>query len=195
MSTDMEVVSVLQYLDNKSVLVIGAAGFCGEILRVAPNVKKLYLLLRASDGKSVTQRFNDEILGKVVKEKYSPKLHHLITEKLTIVQGDICLDDLGLQNSDLTHEMVQELDAIVNLSETTKFDERYDVALGINTFGALNVLNFAKRCAKVKVFVHVSTDTDNEKKLVQEKLDQLRAAEAPPKTITQAMEDLGLARF
>jgi len=32
-----------------------------KILRVAPNVKKLYLLLRASKGKSATQRFNDEV--------------------------------------------------------------------------------------------------------------------------------------
>jgi fatty acyl-CoA reductase len=60
----MEVVSVLKYLDNKSILVVGAAGFLAnifveKILRVAPNVKKLYLLLRASKGKSATQRFND----------------------------------------------------------------------------------------------------------------------------------------
>ncbi|VVB10469.1 unnamed protein product [Arabis nemorensis] len=232
MSTDMEVVSVLQYLDNKSILVIGAAGFLAnifleKILRVAPNVKKLYLLLRASDGKSASQRFNDEILGKdlykVVKEKYGLNLNHLISEKLTIVNGDICLEDLGLQDSDLTHEMVRELDAIVNLAATTKFDERYDVALGINTLGALNVLNFTKRCAKVKILVHVSTayvcgeksglimetqyrmgetlngttgllDIDNEKKLVQEKLDHLRAAETPPETITQSMKDLGRTR-
>lgn len=38
-------------------------------------------------------------------------------------------------------------------------------------------------------------DIDHEKKLVQEKLDQLRAAETPPETITQAMKDLGLTRF
>lgn len=36
-------------------------------------------------------------------------------------------------------------------------NHRYDVALGINTLGAAYALNFAKRCAKVKVFVHVST--------------------------------------
>ncbi|KFK30008.1 hypothetical protein AALP_AA7G205800 [Arabis alpina] len=231
MSTDMEVVSVLEYLDNNSILVIGAAGFLAnifleKILRVAPNVKKLYLLLRGSDGKSASQRFSDEILGKdlykVVKEKYGPKLHHLLTEKVTIVKGDICLEDLGLQDSDLIHEMVQELDAIVNLAATTKFDERYDVALGINTIGALNVLNFAKKCTKVKILVHVSTayvcgeksgliletpyrmgetlngttglDINHEKKLVLEKLDQLRAAETPPETITQVMKDLGRTR-
>ncbi|KAL9289041.1 Fatty acyl-CoA reductase 3 [Arabidopsis thaliana] len=231
MSTEMEVVSVLKYLDNKSILVVGAAGFLAnifveKILRVAPNVKKLYLLLRASKGKSATQRFNDEILKKdlfkVLKEKYGPNLNQLTSEKITIVDGDICLEDLGLQDFDLAHEMIHQVDAIVNLAATTKFDERYDVALGINTVGALNVLNFAKRCAKVKILVHVSTayvcgeksglimetpyrmgetlngttglDINYEKKLVHEKLDQLRVIGAAPETITETMKDLGLRR-
>ncbi|KAJ0247305.1 Fatty acyl-CoA reductase 3 [Hirschfeldia incana] len=230
MSTEMEAVSVLQYLDNKSILVIGAAGFLAnifveKILRVAPNVKKLYLLLRASNEKSATQRFNDEILGKdlykVVKEKYGPNLTELISEKITVVNGDICLADLGIQDS-LAHEMIHQVDAIVNLAATTKFDERYDVALGINTLGPLNILDFAKKCENVKIFVHVSTayvcgeksgliletpycmgetlngttslDINHEKKLVQDKLDQLLVIKAPPETITQAMKDMGLAR-
>ncbi|CAH2076972.1 unnamed protein product [Thlaspi arvense] len=227
----MEVVSVLQYLDNKSILVIGAAGFLAnifveKILRVAPNVKKLYLLLRASNEKSASQRFNDENLGKdlyrVVKEKYGPNLKQFISEKVTVVNGDACLEDLGLHDSDLALEMIHQVDAIVNLAAITKFDERYDVAFGINTLGALNVLNFAKRCAKVKIFVHVSTayvcgeksglimetpyrmgetlngttglDINYEKKLVQEKLDQLQATGASPETIKQSMKDLGLTR-
>ncbi|KAG2243737.1 hypothetical protein Bca52824_094419 [Brassica carinata] len=231
MSTEMEVVSVLQYLDNKSILVTGAAGFLAKIfvekiLRVAPNLKKLYLLLRASNEKSATQRFKDEILGKdlykVLKEKYGPNFNQLISEKVTVVNGDICLEDLGLQDSDLEHEMIHQVDAVVNLAATTKFDERYDVALGINTLGALNVLDFANRCAKVKIFVQVSTayvcgeksglimetpyrmgetlngttglDIIHEKKLVEEKLDQLRVTEASPETITQTMKDMGLTR-
>ncbi|EOA12276.1 hypothetical protein CARUB_v10007996mg [Capsella rubella] len=232
MSTEKEVVSVLQYLDNKTILVIGAAGFLGKIfvekiLRVAPKVRKVYLLLRASGEKTATERFNDEILGKdlfkVVKEKYGSNLNDIL-EKVTIVNGDICLDDMGLNklDSELEHEMVQQLDAIVNLAATTNFDERYDVALGINTLGAANALNFSKRCAKVKVFVHVSTayvcgekpglitetpyrmgetlngaiglDINQEKKLVKEKLSQLQATGASPETITQAMKDFGHTR-
>ena len=34
---------------------------------------------------------------------------------------------------------------------------RYDIALGINTFGALQVLSFAKKCIKLTVPFHVST--------------------------------------
>lgn len=34
---------------------------------------------------------------------------------------------------------------------------RYDVALGLNTFGVKHVLNLAKSCINLKVLVHVST--------------------------------------
>lgn len=34
---------------------------------------------------------------------------------------------------------------------------RYDVALAINTYGAKYVLDFAKKCINIKLFLHVST--------------------------------------
>lgn len=34
---------------------------------------------------------------------------------------------------------------------------RYDVAMDINTLGARNLMSFAKRCKKVKLFLQVST--------------------------------------
>jgi fatty acyl-CoA reductase len=34
---------------------------------------------------------------------------------------------------------------------------RYDVALAVNTFGVVNVLDFAKKCLKLEMVVHVST--------------------------------------
>jgi hypothetical protein len=37
------------------------AVFVEKVLRVQPNVKKLYLLLRAPDAKSATQRFHNEV--------------------------------------------------------------------------------------------------------------------------------------
>jgi fatty acyl-CoA reductase len=63
----MELCSVLRFLDNRSILVTGATGFLAKIftekiLRAQPHVKKLYLLLRASDNKSAMQRFNTELL-------------------------------------------------------------------------------------------------------------------------------------
>lgn len=226
----MEITTV-KFLENKTILVTGATGFLAKIfvekmLRVQPNVKKLYLLLRAADSKSATQRFNNEIMGKdlfrVVKEKWGANLNSLLSEKVTPVAGDISLEDLGVNDTKLKEEMWKEIDIIVNLAATTNFDERYDIALGINTLGPKHVLKFAKKCAKIMVFVHVSTayvcgereglllekpfymgetlngtsrlDIDAEFKIMEEKLNELRSNGATEEAITSAMKDLGIER-
>ncbi|XP_062083102.1 fatty acyl-CoA reductase 3-like [Humulus lupulus] len=162
----MELESVLKFLENKTILVTGATGFLAKIfvekiLRVQPNVKKLYLLLRASDAKSATQRLNNEIINKdlfkVLKEKMGGNFNTFVREKICVMAGDITLEDLGVEDLNLREEMFSQLDAIVNLAATTNFDERYDVSLNLNTMGAKHVLNFAKQCTKLKVLVHVST--------------------------------------
>lgn len=227
----MELGSVLQFLENKSILVTGATGFLAKIfvektLRIQPNVKKLYLLLRAADSKAAMQRFNNEVIVKdlfrVLKEKWGIQLNSIISEKITLIAGDITHEDLGMKDSNLREEMCNELDVIINLAATTNFDERYDIALGLNTFGAKNVLNFAKKCVKLKILVHVSTayvsgersglilensykmgetlngasglDIDVEKTVVAQELNELQAEGASEQAITLAMKELGIKR-
>ncbi|KAB1227266.1 Fatty acyl-CoA reductase 3 [Morella rubra] len=227
----MELGSIVQLLENKAILVTGATGFLAKIfvekvLRVQPNVKKLYLLLRAADAKSATHRLHNEILGKelfrVLKEKWGPNFSASISQKVTVLPGDLCQEDLGLKDSMLREEMRNQVDFVINLAATTNFDERYDVALDLNTLGAKHVLSFAKQCVKLKAFVHVSTayvsgekgglllenpyrmgetlngtlglDVDAEKRLIEEKLTEFRAQGATEEEITLGMKDLGLER-
>ncbi|MFS8011593.1 putative alcohol-forming fatty acyl-CoA reductase [Helianthus anomalus] len=135
--------------------------FVEKILRVQPNVKKLYLLVRASDTKSALQRFNKEAVAKdlfnVLKEKHGANLQSFLSEKVTPVAGDITYENLGVKEPSLIEEMWGNIDVVVNVAATTNFDERYDSALALNTFGAKNVLNFASKCAKIKLLLHVST--------------------------------------
>ncbi|KAL0390638.1 UNVERIFIED_CONTAM: Alcohol-forming fatty acyl-CoA reductase [Sesamum calycinum] len=191
--------SILQFLENRSILVTGATGFLAKIfvekiLRVQPNVRKLYLLLRAPDAKTAMLRFNTEVMGKdlfrVVKEKYGGNLNSLISEKVKVVAGDITCENLGVKDTVLLQEMWKEVDVVVNLAANTNFDERYDVSLAINTLGAKHVLNFSKKCDKLKVHVHVST----EKRLVDDTLKQLKAENCSEEFIKSAMKDLGIQR-
>ncbi|CAK7329345.1 unnamed protein product [Dovyalis caffra] len=227
----MELGSILEFLENKTILVTGATGylakiFVEKILRVQPNVKKFYLILRAADDKSARERLRDEVIAKdlfkVLREKHGASLHSFISEKVTPVPGDVSFEDLGVKDSSQNDEMCREVDVVLNFAATTNFDERYDVALGINTLGALNVLNFAKKCVKIKMLVHVSTayvcgeeagllpeqpcrmgvakkandkiDVNFEKKLVQETLNELKLKDVPDREITSAMKDFGLER-
>ncbi|XP_065865472.1 alcohol-forming fatty acyl-CoA reductase-like [Euphorbia lathyris] len=227
----MEFGSIIEFFENKSILITGATGylakiFVEKILRVQPNVKKFYLLLRASDAKSARERLQEEIIGKELfkklKEKYGEKLNSIVSEKMSPIPGDISYEHLGIEDSKLRDELWKQVDFVVNFAATTNFDERYDVALGTNTLGALNVLNFAKKCHKIQMLIHVSTayvcgedkgiilekpfsmgeakkGTDKivievEKKMLEEKLDQLISQNASEKSIATSLKDFGLQR-
>ncbi|KAK9266180.1 hypothetical protein L1049_027245 [Liquidambar formosana] len=188
-----------------------------------PNVNKIFLLVRAADTKAATERFHNEVLGKelfrVVREKWGSNLNSLISEKVLAIPGDISCDNLGVKDPNLREEMWREIDVILNSAATTKFDERYDAALGINTLGARHVVTFAKKCVKLKMLLHVSTDfykyrlilenpffmgetlnetsgldIEGEVKLMGERLSKLRTEGATEDAITSAMKDLGINR-
>lgn len=229
----MELGSIIDFLENKVILITGATGFLAKIfvekiLRVQPNVKKLYLLVRASDAKSALQRFNNEAVAKelfkVLKEKHgTDDLEKFLGEKVSPVAGDITCEDLGIHDSTLKAEMWRHVDVVVNAAATTNFDERYDVALNLNTFGAKNVLNFAKKCVNIKLLLHVSTayvsgerpglmletpyelgkslngrkglDVDEERKIVEDTLKIIKSdPDANEKSIKLAMKHLGMQR-
>ncbi|GMH11123.1 hypothetical protein Nepgr_012964 [Nepenthes gracilis] len=227
----MELGSILQFLEKKTILVTGGAGFLAKIfvekvLRSQPMVKKVYLLLRAPDKQSATRRLQDEVIGKdlfrVLKQKMGRNFSSFISEKITVVPGDISHEDLAIKDPNLIEEMKRDIDVIVNLAATTNFDERYDISLYLNAFGAKNVLNFAHKCSNIKVLVQVSTayvsgervglisedpyhlgdalngasglDAEEERKLVQQKLNELRADGATEDSIKLAMKDMGIER-
>ncbi|KAL1323499.1 hypothetical protein HN51_033817 [Arachis hypogaea] len=228
----MELGSILHFLQDKTILITGATGFLAKILvekilRVQPNVKKLFLLLRAADAKSATHRLQNEIIGKdlfrLLKENLGPNFNSFIAQKLTLVPGDISRQDLGLDSdSILKQQIYDQTHVIINLAANTNFDERYDISLGLNTFGVKHVINFSKKCTKLKVLVHVSTayvcgegeglimekpyemgvslngvvglDIDAEHKLIRHKLADLQHQGATENEIKIAMKDLGITR-
>ncbi|XP_038902167.1 fatty acyl-CoA reductase 3-like [Benincasa hispida] len=156
----------MEFLENKSILITGATGFLAKILvekilRVQPNVKKLYLLLRADDEIIAKKRFYNEVIEKdlfqVLKKKYGADLNTLISEKICLVPGEISFPQMGLKDSIWNTMIKNEVEIIINLAATTNFNERYDVSLGTNTLGAKHVVNFAKQCSNLKLLVHVST--------------------------------------
>ncbi|KAL1324905.1 hypothetical protein AAHE18_13G123900 [Arachis hypogaea] len=219
----MELGSIVQFLEDKSILLTGATGFLAKIfvekiLRVQPNVKKLYLLLRTTDTKSTEHRLHHEVLKKTLGANFDS----FVSEKLSVVAGDISQENLDLKDSILRDEIYSQTDVIVNIAATTKFDERYDVAMGINTLGVQNILSFAHQCNKLKMLVHISTayvcgekegviledpqhmgvslngvpglDIEMEMKLVQQQLNHLQQKGATQHEIKLAMKDLGIKR-
>uniref|UniRef100_A0A1D1XLR3 Fatty acyl-CoA reductase n=1 Tax=Anthurium amnicola TaxID=1678845 RepID=A0A1D1XLR3_9ARAE len=223
--------SVVGFLKDKSILITGSTGFLAKVfvekvLRVQPEVKKLFLLVRATDAKSAAQRLHSEVTGKevfrILREQHEKGFESFVSEKVSPVAGDIARENLGIDDSDLRDLLWREVDVVVNVAATTNFYERYDVALTINALGVKHVLDFAKKCEKLQLFLHVSTayvagtregllseegfhmgetlngvtglDIDAEVKLVEQSLKELRSEESAEKGEKVAMKELGIKR-
>ncbi|KAK6138177.1 hypothetical protein DH2020_028061 [Rehmannia glutinosa] len=195
--------------------------FLEKILRVQPNVKKIFLLIRETSKRSAEQRLQEEVvdieLFRVLREKWGEEdFNSILLPKIIPVSGDVSHENLGIADSELREEMWREIDIIVNSAATTKFDERYDVAFGINVLGAIHVQDFARKCPKLEMLLHVSTgliqekplhmgetlagseipilDMDEEKKIIEERLKGIQTQKLTDKDISRVMKDLGVER-
>ncbi|KAJ0035482.1 hypothetical protein Pint_25712 [Pistacia integerrima] len=125
--------------------------------------------------------------------------------KLVPVPGNIGESNLGM-NPDLVNKIATDVDVIINSAANTTFDERFDVAVDINTKGPSQMLNLAKQCKKLSYVTmgnlgetltskttplsQPPVDVDAEVKLaLDSSLAFHRGAE-----VTQKMKEMGLER-
>ncbi|CAK8576344.1 unnamed protein product [Lathyrus sativus] len=171
------------FFKGKTILVTGATGFLAKvfiekILRTQPEIKKLYLLLRASNLDLAERRLQNEVfeidLFRVLRGELGGDFNSFISNKVVAVAGDVAIQNFGIKDQKLKNEIFDEIDVLVHSAASTKFDERFDISMGVNTKGALHALNIAKNCRKLKAFVHMSTayvcgDAKYEDGIVREK--------------------------
>lgn len=81
-------------------------------------------------------------LFKLLKEIHGEKFNSFISEKVTVVPGDISQEEFNLKDPNLVKELYSEINVIVNLAATTNFDERYNKFFGIMyyCFGMCNTV-------------------------------------------------------
>ncbi|KAI3743297.1 hypothetical protein L1987_61003 [Smallanthus sonchifolius] len=165
MDMDGDGIGIVNILKGKRFFVTGATGFLGKvfiekILRTVPDVGKIYLLIKAKNMDDAMGRLKNEIINtelfKSLQQAYGKSYQSFMLSKLVPVTGNVCESNLGL-DEDTAEVIAKDVDIIVNSAANTTFDERYDVALDINTGGPSRLMSFAKRCKKLKLFLQVST--------------------------------------
>ncbi|KVI00065.1 Fatty acyl-CoA reductase [Cynara cardunculus var. scolymus] len=158
-------IGIVSILKGKRFFVTGATGFLGKvliekILRTVPDVGKIYLLIKAKNMDAAMERLKNEIINtelfKSLQQAYGKSYQSFMLSKLVPVIGNVCESNLGL-DEDAAEVISKDVDIIVNSAANTTFDERYDVALDINTGGPSRLMSFAKKCKKLNLFLQVST--------------------------------------
>ena len=118
-----------------------------KILRVQPDVRHLYLLIKAPDASCAKRRLKEEILCsdlfKCLQSRHGKEYEAFMERKITPVVGDMTKETLGMDPFTFTF-LATKIDIIVNSAATTSFNEHYDHALNMNTGGTRRIMEFAK---------------------------------------------------
>lgn len=73
----------------------------------------------------ISQVISKDLFG-VLKDQRGENFTSFISAKIIIVPGDVTCENLGINDLNLSHEIFTEVDVVINLAATTKFDERYE---------------------------------------------------------------------
>lgn len=148
-------VRVADWYAGKCVLVTGATGFVGKVvaealLRKVPNISAILLLVRPNAKATPTQRFTELLASSIfdtLREQLGAEaFERLARTKMHPIAGDLVKPRMGMSAEDWTR-LTSSVQVVLHNAATILFDEPLEAALMNNTFGALNVLNFAQvRC-------------------------------------------------
>ncbi|XP_014251355.1 putative fatty acyl-CoA reductase CG5065 isoform X2 [Cimex lectularius] len=151
---------ISEYLNGKTLFITGGSGFLGKvliekILRKAPNVTKIYMLMRSKKGKDAKQRI-EELFNSVVFSLLKKQHGNKIVEKVVPIAGDVSQANLGISPEDrkLLHDSVE---VVFHAAATIRFDEPLKKAVLLNTRGTKYMIELAEEMKKLEVFLHIST--------------------------------------
>lgn len=158
---------IVSFLKDQYILITGATGFLAKllvekVLYEQPDVGHLYLLIQPRGDQSAEQRL-DALLKSPVFDRLRARyagveggFARLAASKVSAVPGNVAEEGLGVSPED-ARALSERITVLINSAATTTFDEQFDVALKVNTLGALHCIRFAKACPRVTQVVQVST--------------------------------------
>jgi fatty acyl-CoA reductase len=150
---------------GKTILLTGGTGFLGtalveKILRSLPDLRCLYLLIRASRERGAAARFEKDVLGSAafggLREQRGEDFSSYVSEKVRVLEGDVHAPSLGLEEEDLL-ELSREVDIVIHSAASVVFDAPLDAAVDSNVRGTLGLLSLARGWEKRPLLLHVST--------------------------------------
>ncbi|XP_055837529.1 putative fatty acyl-CoA reductase CG5065 isoform X1 [Episyrphus balteatus] len=150
---------VQEYYKGKTVFITGASGFMGKVLLEkllysCSELKEVIIMMRPKRGKVPESRLDEmfkiPIFQRIKEEK--PE----VLKKVTLVQGDVTFDTLGL-NGDNLKLITNNTNIVFHMAATLKLEGNLKDAIDMNTTGTKRVLDIAKNMPNLEALIHVST--------------------------------------
>ncbi|MFQ5872689.1 MAG: SDR family oxidoreductase, partial [Dehalococcoidia bacterium] len=157
------------YYAGKVILLTGGTGLVGTVLMEAvlrrlPEIRSIYVLVRPKvrpGGSTISgeERLWQEVQSSeafdLLRKQHGDTFSRMFREKVSVVEGDLSLDNMGLDREIYLH-LQSEVQIIINCAAMVTFDAPIDEALQLNTLGPRRLLEFARGC-RDPVVAHVST--------------------------------------
>ena len=154
---------VREFYDNRCLFVTGATGFLGKslvekLIRSCPSTKRIYLLIRSTDKLGFEERFENFLTSKIFDRIRKENGRSL--EKLTPIQGDLNLPNLGLSESDRC-DLIENVSIIYHSAANVKFNCTLKEAILQNVNTTRSLLEFSRNVKNLTAFVYISTAYSN----------------------------------
>ena len=154
--------TIPEFYAGQEIFITGGSGFLGKVLiekllRSCPDIKVIYILLRAKKGKTIEDRLKEitELTLFDVLRIMNPDF----AQKLIPIDGDVAELQLGF--SEATLALLSNVSIIFHSAATVRFDDSLKYSVLINTRGTREVMKFAETLKNIKMVMHISTTYSN----------------------------------
>ncbi|XP_014614679.1 PREDICTED: putative fatty acyl-CoA reductase CG5065, partial [Polistes canadensis] len=155
---DNERSEIATFYSGKIIFITGGLGFLGrlileKVLRCCPDIKTVYLLIRAKKQQDPYTRFkdyfNDVIFDRLKREQKD------VEKKIILIEGDMSQLNLGLSEKDRIR--IQDTNLIFHSAASVRFLDNIRFIVNTNIRGTRDLLLLAQGMKSLEAFVYIST--------------------------------------